>query len=88
MTITMKINPRLGLIPGRCANCGKAMYIGWALLDDCYAVWVGRCPHCEALNLPDLTKGVRGYSSQGIDLTLPTPGEAEVNNWPNCPTRN
>ena len=74
-------------IPGRCANCKKTVYENTYLLDDAYAVWLGKCPHCGALNFLDFTKGARGYSSAEMSLVLPTQEEKKENKLPeDCPT--
>ena len=52
-----------------------------AILDDAYNVWVGKCPACNAYNRLALTS-LRGYSSRGMDLVLPTDEEREANGWP------
>lgn len=74
-------------VKGACAKCGKDVWESEAILDDCYNVWAGRCPHCQAINLLGFT-GLRGYSSQGMDLVLPTDEEREANSElpPDTPT--
>lgn len=69
-------------ISGICANCQTAVYESLATLDDVYAVWWGICPYCNAINGLDLTKGLRGYSSVGMDLTLPKNEEVVMNDMP------
>ena len=58
-------------IPGKCAKCGLAVYEALFTLDDAYNVWAGKCPSCGAINLLALS-GLRGYSSSGMELVLPT----------------
>lgn len=70
-----------GRIQGKCVNCGKAVFESLSTLDDAYNVWAGRCPHCEAINMLALT-GLRGYSSQGMDLVLPFDEEVKANDLP------
>ena len=87
MIITdMKASPRRGHIKGQCANCKKDVFESMLTLDDAYNVWMGKCPHCSALNFLALTS-LRGYSSAGMDLALPTDEEKAENNLPaDCPT--
>ena len=74
-------------VKGSCACCGKDCWESLAMLDDAYNVWLGKCPHCSALNFLALT-GLRGYSSGGMDLVLPTEEERDSNHLPvDCPTR-
>lgn len=63
---------------GTCANCKAEVWESQFTLDDCYNVWAGKCPHCDAVNLLALTS-LRGYSSQGMDLVLPFDEEIEEN---------
>lgn len=81
---TMKTvaSTRPKMVPETCAKCGKQAWESLALLDDAYAVWIGKCPHCGAHNLLDFSKGGRGYHSGGMALTLPTKDEIEQNGWP------
>lgn len=86
MIFKMKKAPSSGRIAGTCAHCGKTVWESTFILDDCYNVWAGKCPHCGAINLLALT-GLRGYSSSGMDLTLPYDEERDKNNLPeDCPT--
>lgn len=72
---------------GECAKCGKSVYESQLILDDCYAVWWGKCPHCGAMNALDYRKG-RGYDRKRIYLVLPTNEEVIMNDLPdNTPTR-
>jgi len=83
----MKKDPGLGLIQGACAACWAKVYESLAVLDDAYNVWAGRCPHCGAVNLLSMTS-LRGYSSAGMTLVLPTDEERASNHLPAvCPTR-
>lgn len=83
----MRAKPERGCVQGKCAKCGAVVYESLPLLDDAYNVWVGKCPHCDAANLLGLTS-LRGYSSAGMDLVLPTDEEIRDNNWPKeWPTR-
>lgn len=83
---TMRDKPGHGLIPGKCAHCQKAVYESLFTLDDCYNVWLGKCPHCGALNYLAMTS-LRGYGSRGMDLVLPTDEERDANDLPkDCPT--
>lgn len=82
----MKTQADRGLIPGACAHCKKAVYESLALLDDAYNVWLGKCPHCGALNYLSMSS-LRGYGSSGMNLVLPTDEERDANNLPkDCPT--
>jgi hypothetical protein len=81
MIFKMRANPGHGLLPGKCAKCEKPVYEADATLSDAYNVWAGECPHCGALNFLALT-GLRGYSSAGMDLVLPTEEERIANNLP------
>lgn len=75
-----------GMVPGQCAACAGQVFESLFLLDDAYNVWVGRCPHCKALNFLALN-GMRGYSSAGMELALPTDEEKASNSLPgDCPT--
>lgn len=76
-----------GDMMGECANCHKVCREHSAIIDDCYAVYRGRCPYCNALNLLDNEKG-RGYSGTGMHLVLPTDHEIRMNDWEtDVPTR-
>ena len=76
-------------IPGKCAKCGATVYEALFTLDDAYNVqmasadaprWAGKCPLCGAINLLALSS-LRGYSSSGMTLVLPTACEvADVHN--------
>lgn len=82
----MRASPGHRYVPGKCAKCGGTVHESLALLDDAYNVWAGKCPHCKAINLLGLTS-LRGYSSGGMDLVLPTDEEKEANQMPaDCPT--
>lgn len=82
MIITgMKMAHGAKTVRGTCAKCGKAVFESLSILDDCYNVWAGRCPHCQALNLLAMT-GLRGYSSTGMDLVLPFDEERDANQLP------
>jgi phage FluMu protein Com len=75
-------------IPGSCAKCGRLVYESESTLDDAYAVWWGKCPYCGALNALDTTKGIRGYSSAEMCLTLPEEEEVIMNDLPaDTPTK-
>jgi hypothetical protein len=63
---------------GTCASCKQPVWESQLTLDDCYNVWAGECPYCQAINLLALTS-LRGYSSAGMDLVLPTDEEIEAN---------
>ena len=78
----MKAQPGGDRIAGACAHCEKAVWESLAILDDCYNVWLGKCPHCAALNFLSTTHGLRGYSSSGMYLVLPTPDEQKQNGLP------
>jgi len=85
----MSIVRVLKRIPGRgehvsgiCAHCGERVFEAMCILDDCYNVWLGKCPKCEALNCLSMSHGLRGYSSQGMHLVLPTDEEVAANGWP------
>jgi len=89
MSMIFNLKPKLerGHIAGACAKCGKAVWESLFILDDCYNVYAGRCPHCGAINLLALT-GLRGYSSAGMDLVLPYDEERDANQLPaDCPTQ-
>ncbi len=77
----MKKQAGFDRISGTCAKCAQMVWESLSTLDDAYNVWMGRCPYCQALNYLGLT-GLRGYSSQGMDLVLPTDEEAKANNLP------
>lgn len=84
---TMSSIKKRGFIPGKCANCNKDVWESSFLLDDAYNVWVGKCPHCGALNYLSLDHGLRGYSSYEMWLVLPTEEEKAANDLPkDCPT--
>ena len=74
---------------GTCANCNKDVFESTWILDDCYNVWAGICPHCKATNLLSMNHGLRGYSSAQMWLVLPTNEELESNpDLPkDCPTQ-
>ena len=78
---TLQTKPKHGEVPGTCAKCGVAVYESLFILDDCYNVWGGKCPQCEAINMLAMT-GLRGYSSSGMDLVLPTDEERDANDLP------
>ena len=79
--------PTHGSVRGACAACKADVYESLAMLDDAYNVWLGKCPHCGALNFLALT-GLRGYSSAGMSLALPTDEEKIANNLPpDCPSQ-
>lgn len=84
----MKAAPKYGHIKGQCANCTKDVYEALWLLDDAYNVWLGKCPHCKALNFLSMNHGLRGYSSGGMHLVLPTDEEKQANGLPaDCPSQ-
>ena len=84
----MKAAPKYGHIKGQCANCAKDVYEALWLLDDAYNVWMGKCPHCKALNYLSMNHGLRGYSSGGMHLVLPTDEEKRANGLPaDCPSQ-
>ncbi len=68
-----------GDILGECANCHKVVREYLSTLHDCYGVYRGRCPFCNAVNL--LGGEGRGYSNQEIFLVLPTDHEIKMNDW-------
>lgn len=74
------IKLRRGDVAGRCAHCGVVVYESLFALDDAYAVWAGRCPACNAINL--LGTNGRGYTSSSMDLVLPTAEERDKNGLP------
>jgi hypothetical protein len=79
-------DPRFASIQGACAKCEQIVYESEFTLDDAYNVWAGKCPHCGAINLLSLNHGLRGYSSQGMHLVLPTIEERDANGLPgDCP---
>ena len=78
----LKTAPGAGLIKGNCGNCATEVYEQLWLLDDAYNVWMGRCPNCKALNYLSMNHGLRGYSSGGMHLVLPTAEEIVANNLP------
>lgn len=65
--------------PGKCANCKEQIYESQLTLNDCYNVWMGKCPYCDALNYLSLNHGLRGYGSNEMHLVLPTMEEIERN---------
>jgi phage FluMu protein Com len=69
-------------IPGECANCKAQVFESLLTLDDAYNVWLGKCPHCKALNFLSMNHGLRGYSSGGMHLVLPTDEEVASNGLP------
>lgn len=71
LVLEMRSAKKSGDIAGTCAKCGATVYEALGTLDDAYNVWAGRCPSCRAINLLALT-GMRGYSSSGMNLVLPT----------------
>ncbi len=77
----MRKAPAHGFIKGACAKCAGEVYESLAMLDDAYNVWMGKCPHCGALNYLAMT-GMRGYSSGGMSLVLPTDEERDANGLP------
>lgn len=81
ITSTMRKEAARGYIKGTCAKCAGDVYESLAMLDDAYNVWMGKCPHCGALNYLAMT-GLRGYSSGGMSLVLPTDEEKAANNLP------
>ena len=86
LIMDMKKTKTGDVIPGKCANCRQEVFESLATLDDTYNVWLGRCPHCRALNFLAL-EGLRGYGSGGMELVLPTEEEKESNDLPaDCPT--
>lgn len=84
---TMKSRAGRGTVEGECAHCKKPVYESLFTLDDCYNVWAGKCPHCGAVNFLAMS-GLRGYSSSGMILVLPTDEEREANEElpQDCPT--
>jgi len=87
MTVGMEKAPGRGRASGICANCGKAVFEILAVLDDAYNVYWGICPHCEAANALDFSRG-RGYTSTTLHLVLPTNEEVIMSNLPSrWPTR-
>ena len=83
----MRTAPGRGLLLGTCAHCKNDVYEFEWILDDAYNVWAGKCPHCNAINYLALTS-LRGYSSAGMDLVLPTDEERDANELPSdTPTR-
>jgi hypothetical protein len=84
----MKAAPGRGYIKGSCASCSKDVYEQIWVLDDAYNVWMGKCCHCQALNYLSMSHGLRGYSSGGMHLVLPTDEEKAANNLPaDCPSQ-
>lgn len=91
MTIinTMRASAGAGLIPGTCPApaCAKPVFESLPLLDDAYNVWVGKCPHCGAHAFLSM-RTLRGYTSAGMQLVLPTDEEVKANGLPSdTPTR-
>lgn len=78
----MKTKAESGYIGGACANCKATVYESLWLLDDAYNVWMGKCPGCKALNYLSMNHGLRGYSSGGMHLVLPTAEEIAANDLP------
>ena len=78
---TMRAAPSHGFVPGKCAKCSGAVYESLFTLDDAYNVWMGRCPHCSALNYLAMS-GLRGYTNDGMTLVLPTDEEVTANGLP------
>lgn len=76
-------------LPGTCAHCGAEVYERLYRLDDCFAIYAGKCPKCGALNVLDPTgsQTMRGYGSTGMHLCLPTPMETKLNGYGDVPTR-
>lgn len=84
----LKTAPRSGSVKGSCAHCDATVYEDLWLLDDAYNVWMGKCPACKALNYLSMKHGLRGYSSGGMHLVLPTDEEKVANNLPaDCPSQ-
>jgi hypothetical protein len=86
---TMRATPAERFVEGTCPapDCKKPVYESLARLDDCYNVWVGRCPHCGAHSFLALSS-LRGYNSTRMDLWLPTDEERDSNELPaDIPTR-
>ena len=69
-------------VKGSCAHCLAEVYEQLCVLDDAYNVWMGRCPTCKALNYLSMNHGLRGYSSGGMHLVLPTAEEIVANGLP------
>ncbi len=71
-------------VRGECANCGIIVFESIFTLDDAYAVWLGRCPKCGALNFLDQTgkHGLRGYGFGQLFLVLPCIHEQKMNDLP------
>src|SRR3989304_6677200 len=75
-----------GNVIGECACCGSVCREHEFTLSDCYAVYRGRCPKCNAINL--LGGGGRGYNNRTMTLVLPTDHEIRMNKWEeDVPTR-
>lgn len=66
-------------LKGTCANCKTELWESQWILDDCYNVWAGQCPECNAYNLLSMDHGLRGYDSKEMHLVLPTIEELESN---------
>lgn len=69
-------------IPGNCGNCKSEVWQSLSVLDDTYNVWMGKCPHCQALNFLSTNYGLRGYDSTKMMLELPYDEEVEANDLP------
>lgn len=84
MTFLMDAKPGPRTVPGTCPNpaCGKPVWESLLVLDDAYNVWAGKCPHCQALAYLSTNHGLRGYSSTGMHLVLPTDEEVQANGLP------
>jgi hypothetical protein len=73
---TLRAKPSaLRTVAGNCATCALVVYEAVEVLDDAFGVYVGRCPHCQALNYLSTQEG-RGYDGQRMHLVLPQPTEA------------
>jgi phage FluMu protein Com len=75
----MRTKPAKDYIQGACANCNQVVFESLLMLDDAYNVWMGKCPHCEALNFLSTKHGLRGYCSNQMWLELPYLEEIEAN---------
>lgn len=90
MTLIRKMFPEAGAdrLRGECAKCAKPAFEERWILDDAYNAWMGRCPHCSALNYLSMTHGLRGYDGTQMHLVLPTDEEVRDNHLPpDTPTR-
>lgn len=74
MIMDMLVKYRVRHVAGKCAHCGVVVWEALVRLDDAYAVWAGRCPHCQGINLLTTRQG-RGYHSSGMTLVKPTAEE-------------